>query len=44
MIFILKARNINTSIDYKVILEGTLTDYVITKDNKELWLIWVGED
>lgn len=30
--FHLKARNINTSIDYKVILEGTLSDYVITKD------------
>ena len=30
--FHLKGRNINTSIDYKVILEGTLTDYVITKD------------
>ena len=28
----LKGRNINTSIDYKVILEGTLTGYVITKD------------
>ncbi|MDH3794173.1 MAG: hypothetical protein OER78_03735 [Nitrosopumilus sp.] len=30
--FYLKARNINTSIDYKVTLEGTLSDYVITKD------------
>lgn len=28
----LKGRNLNTSIDYKVILEGTLTDYVISKD------------
>ena len=28
----LKGRNLNTSIDYKVILEGSLTDYVITKD------------
>ena len=28
----LKGRNLNTSIDYKVIIEGTLTDYVITKD------------
>jgi len=28
----LKGRTINTSIDYKVILKGTLTDYVITKD------------
>ncbi|MFB5603833.1 MAG: hypothetical protein ACE5RQ_02800 [Nitrosopumilus sp.] len=30
--FHLKGRNLNTSIDYKVILEGTLTDYVINKD------------
>ena len=30
--FYLKARDINTSIDYKVHLEGTLSDYVITKD------------
>jgi len=30
--FHLKARNINTSVDYRVIIEGTLTDYVITKD------------
>jgi hypothetical protein len=28
----LKGRSINTSVDYKVILEGTLTDYVISKD------------
>lgn len=28
----LKARDITTSIDYKVIIEGTLTNYVITKD------------
>jgi len=28
----LKGRTINTSIDYKVILKGTLVDYVITKD------------
>ena len=28
----LKGRNLNTSVDYKVILKGTLTDYVITKD------------
>ena len=28
----LKGRNLNTSIDYKVILEGTLTNYVISKD------------
>lgn len=32
--FHLKSRNINTSIDYRVILEGTLTDYVITKDSQ----------
>ncbi len=32
--FQLKARNINTSIDYKVILEGTLIDYVITQDSQ----------
>lgn len=32
--FHLKARNINTSIDYRVILEGTLTDYVITDDGQ----------
>ncbi len=30
--FHLKGRNLNTSVDYKVILEGTLTDYVISKD------------
>ena len=28
----LKGRNLSASIDYKVILEGTLTDYVISKD------------
>jgi len=32
--FHLKARNISTSVDYKVILEGTLTNYVITKDSQ----------
>jgi len=32
--FHLKARNISTSIDYKVIIEGTLTNYVITKDTQ----------
>ena len=32
--FHLKARNINTSIDYTVLLEGTLTDYVITQDSQ----------
>ena len=30
--FHLKGRNLNTSIDYKVTLEGTLTDYIISKD------------
>jgi len=30
----LKARTINTTIDYRVILEGTLTDYVITTDGQ----------
>ena len=30
--FHLKGRNLNTSIDYKVHLKGTLTDYVISKD------------
>lgn len=30
--FHLKGRNLNTSIDYKVTLEGTLTDYVVSKD------------
>ena len=28
----LKGRNLNTSIDYKIKLEGTISDYVITKD------------
>ena len=28
----LKGRNLNTSIDYKITLEGTLADYVISKD------------
>jgi len=32
--FHLKARNINTSIDYRVVLEGTLSDYVITQDSQ----------
>lgn len=32
--FHLKAREINTSIDYRVILQGTLSDYVITDDGK----------
>jgi len=30
--FLLKGRDISTSIDYKVLLEGTLSGYVITKD------------
>ena len=30
--FHLKGRDLNTSIDYKVLLKGTLSDYVITKD------------
>ncbi|MCH6586049.1 MAG: hypothetical protein IH792_03345, partial [Thaumarchaeota archaeon] len=33
--FHLKARNISTSIDYRVILEGTITDYVITRDSQK---------
>ena len=33
--FQLKARNINASIDYKVVIEGTLIDYVITKDSQK---------
>ncbi|HJJ22397.1 MAG TPA: hypothetical protein OQH54_01585 [Nitrosopumilus sp.] len=32
--FHLKARNINTSVDYRVLIEGTLIDYVITKDTQ----------
>ena len=32
--FHLKGRNINTSIDYKVILEGTLSNYLITDDGQ----------
>ncbi|MGY5148658.1 MAG: hypothetical protein ACW9W3_01180 [Candidatus Nitrosopumilus sp. bin_68KS] len=32
--FFLKGRNINTSIDYKVLLEGTISGYVITKDSQ----------
>ncbi len=30
--FHLKGRNLNTAVDYKVILEGTITDYIISKD------------
>jgi hypothetical protein len=33
--FHLKARNINTSVDYRVILEGTLSDYVIADDGQK---------
>ncbi len=33
--FYLKARNINTSIDYRVVLEGTLSNYVITRDSQK---------
>lgn len=33
--FHLKARNTNTSIDYRVILEGTLINYVITDDGQK---------
>ena len=32
--FQLKGRNLQTSIDFRVILEGTLTDYVITEDSQ----------
>ena len=32
--FHLKARNINTSVDYRIILEGELSNYVITKDSQ----------
>ncbi|MGY5142369.1 MAG: hypothetical protein ACW9WZ_04915 [Nitrosopumilus sp.] len=32
----LKARNINTSIDYRVIIEGTLDNYIITKDSQKI--------
>ena len=31
----LKARNINTSVDYRVILEGELSNYVITSDSQK---------
>lgn len=33
--FHLKARTINTSIDYRIILQGVLTDYIITKDSQK---------
>jgi len=32
--FHLKGRNINTSVDYRVIIEGTISNYVITKDSQ----------
>jgi hypothetical protein len=42
--FHLKGRNLNTSIDYKVILEGTITDYVVSKDQTKtlIDLSWRG--
>ena len=33
--FQLKGRNIQTSIDYRVILEGTISNYVITEDSQK---------
>lgn len=36
--FHLKARNINTSVDYRVILEGEISNYVITKDSQRTLL------
>lgn len=33
--FHLKARNINTSVDYRVIIEGLLTNYVISADSQK---------
>ena len=33
--FQLKGRNLQTSIDYRVILEGTITDYIITEDSQK---------
>ena len=33
--FQLKGRNIQTSIDYRVILEGTITNYIITEDSQK---------
>jgi len=33
--FHLKGRNIQTSIDYRVILEGTITNYIITEDSQK---------
>ena len=33
--FQLKGRNLQTSIDYRVILEGTITNYIITEDSQK---------
>jgi len=33
--FQLTGRNLQTSIDYRVILEGTITDYIITEDSQK---------
>jgi hypothetical protein len=33
--FQLKGRNLQTSIDYRVVLEGTITDYIITEDSQK---------
>ena len=33
--FQLKGRSIQTSIDYRVVLEGTITDYIITEDSQK---------
>ena len=33
--FQLTGRNIQTSIDYRVVLEGTITDYIITEDSQK---------
>ncbi len=33
--FQLKGRNIQTSVDYRVVLEGSITDYIITEDSQK---------
>ena len=33
--FQLKGRTLQTSIDYRVVLEGTITDYIITEDSQK---------
>ena len=33
--FQLTGRNIQTSIDYRVVLEGSITDYIITEDSQK---------